>query len=91
MVPAYATAGALVYVAMLMLTGVQGLEWSDMSEVVPALITIVMIPLSFSIANGIAVGFISYVAIKLCIGRVSEITPGAWFLAIIFLAKFAFM
>ena len=91
MVPAYATAGALVYVAMLMLTGVQGLEWSDMSEVVPALITIVMIPLSFSIANGIAVGFISYVVIKLCIGRVSEITPGAWFLAIIFLAKFAFM
>ncbi len=70
---------------------VQGLEWSDMSEVVPALITIVMIPLSFSIANGIAVGFISYVAIKLWIGRVREITPGAWFLAIIFLAKFAFM
>ena len=91
MVPAYATAGALVYVAMLMLTGVQGLEWSDMSEVVPALITIVMIPLSFSIANGIAVGFISYVAIKLCIGRAAQITPGAWFLAIIFLAKFAFM
>jgi len=91
MVPAYATAGALVYVAMLMLTGVQGLEWSDMSEVVPALITIVMIPLSFSIANGIAVGFISYVAIKVCIGRVKEVTPGAWFLAVIFLAKFAFM
>jgi AGZA family xanthine/uracil permease-like MFS transporter len=91
MVPAYATAGALVYVAMLMMTGMQSLEWSDMSEVVPALITIVMIPLSFSIANGIAVGFISYVAIKLCVGRHADITPGAWFLALIFLAKFAFM
>ena len=91
MVPAYATAGALVYVAMLMMTGMQNLEWSDMSEVVPALITIVMIPLSFSIANGIAVGFISYVAIKLCVGRHADITPGAWFLALIFLAKFAFM
>jgi len=91
MVPAYATAGALVYVAMLMMTGMQSLEWNDMSEVVPALITIVMIPLSFSIANGIAVGFISYVAIKLCVGRHADITPGAWFLALIFLAKFAFM
>ena len=91
MVPAYATAGALVYVAMLMMTGMQSLEWNDMSEVVPALITIVMIPLSFSIANGIAVGFISYVAIKLCVGRHADITPGAWFLALIFTAKFAFM
>ena len=91
MVPAYATAGALIYVAMLMLTGMEALEWSDMSEVVPALITIVMIPLSFSIANGIAVGFISYVAIKLFVGRRADITLGAWFLAAIFLAKFAFM
>jgi len=91
MVPAYATAGALIYVAMLMMTGMQSLEWNDMSEVVPALITIVMIPLSFSIANGIAVGFISYVAIKLCVGRHADITPGAWFLALIFVAKFAFM
>jgi AGZA family xanthine/uracil permease-like MFS transporter len=91
MVPAYATAGALIYVAMLMLTGMQALDWSDMSEVIPALITIVMIPLSFSIANGIAVGFISYVAIKLFVGRRADITLGAWFLAAIFLAKFAFM
>ena len=91
MVPAYATAGALIYVAMLMLTGMEALEWSDMSEVVPALITIVMIPLSFSIANGIAVGFISYVAIKLFVGRRADITLGAWFLAAIFLAKFTFM
>ena len=90
MVPAYATAGALVYVAMLMMTGMQSLEWSDMSEVVPALITIVMIPLSFSIANGIAVGFISYVAIKIIAGRTGDISFGAWFLAAIFLAKFAF-
>ncbi|MBN7795703.1 NCS2 family permease [Parahaliea mediterranea] len=91
MVPAFATAGALIYVAMLMLTGVQGLEWEDATEVIPALITIVMIPLSFSIANGIAVGFISYVVIKFCTGRHREISPGAWFLAAIFLAKFAFM
>jgi len=91
MVPAYATAGALIYVAMLMMTGLHNLEWNDMSEVVPALITTVMIPLSFSIANGIALGFVSYVVIKLGIGRHKDITLGAWFLALIFLAKFAFM
>jgi AGZA family xanthine/uracil permease-like MFS transporter len=91
MVPAYATAGALIYVAMLMMTGLHNLEWNDMSEVVPALITTVMIPLSFSIANGIALGFVSYVVIKLGIGRHRDITLGAWFLALIFLAKFAFM
>ena len=91
MVPAYATAGALIYVAVLMLTGMQGLAWSDMTAAAPALITIVMIPLTFSIANGIALGFISYVAIKLFVGRRSDISLGAWFLAIIFLLKFAFI
>jgi AGZA family xanthine/uracil permease-like MFS transporter len=91
MVPAYATAGALVYVAMLMMTGMEKLDWADMSEVVPALLMIVMIPLTFSIANGIAVGFISYVVIKLCVGRRTDITPGAYVLALIFLLKFAYL
>jgi AGZA family xanthine/uracil permease-like MFS transporter len=91
MVPAFATAGALIYVAMLMLTSLQGLLWEDMTEVVPALLTVVMIPLTFSIANGIAVGFISYVAIKLFVGRRKDISNGAWFLALIFIAKFALM
>ncbi|TDG15209.1 NCS2 family permease [Seongchinamella unica] len=90
MVPAYATAGALVYVALLMMSGMQALNYEDATELVPALLTIVMIPLSFSIANGIAVGFISYVAIKIIAGRVADISFGAWFLALIFLAKFAF-
>lgn len=91
MVPAFATAGALVYVAMLMLTNLQQLHWDDMTEVIPALVTVVMIPLSFSIANGIAVGFISFVAIKLGVGRHADISLGAWFLALVFIAKFAFM
>ena len=91
MVPAYATAGALVYVAMLMMTGMEKLDWADMSEVVPALLMIVMIPLTFSIANGIAVGFISYVVIKLCVGRHRDVSPGAWVLALIFVLKFAYL
>ena len=90
-VPAYATAGALIYVAMLMLSGMEALDWSDMTEILPALVTIIMIPLSFSIANGIALGFITYVAVKFFAGKRSDITLGAWFLAIIFLAKFTFL
>ncbi len=90
MVPAYATAGALIYVALLMMSGMQGLDYEDATELIPSLLTIIMIPLTFSIANGIAVGFISYVAIKVIAGRFSEVSFGAWFLAVIFLAKFAF-
>jgi AGZA family xanthine/uracil permease-like MFS transporter len=90
-VPAYATAGALIYVAILMLSSMQALEWSDMTEVMPALVTIVMIPLSFSIANGIAMGFITFVAVKFFTGKRTDITLGAWFLAVIFLAKFALL
>ena len=91
MVPAYATAGALIYVAILMLGGMETLNWSDTTEVLPALVTIILIPLTFSIANGIALGFITYVAVKLCTGKRTEITLGAWFLATIFLAKFVFI
>jgi AGZA family xanthine/uracil permease-like MFS transporter len=90
-VPAYATAGALIYVALLMLSGMETLDWSDTTEVLPALVTIILIPLTFSIADGIALGFITYVTVKLSTGKHSEITIGAWFLAAIFLAKFAFI
>ncbi|MFT5483882.1 MAG: AGZA family xanthine/uracil permease-like MFS transporter [Halieaceae bacterium] len=91
MVPAFATAGALVYVALLMMTGMRDLDWDDATELIPALITIVMIPLSFSIANGIALGFITYVGLKVMTGRHADVTAGAWFLGAIFLAKFSFM
>ena len=90
-VPAYATAGALIYVAILMLSGMEKLDWSDTTELLPALIMIIMIPLTFSIANGIALGFISYVVMKLFVGDMKNISSGAWFLAIIFMAKFVFL
>ena len=87
-VPSYATAGALIYVAILMLSGMERLDWSDNSELLPALIMIIMIPLTFSIANGIAIGFITYVVLKLAAQKASEISMGAWFLFVIFLIKF---
>ena len=88
MVPNYATAGALIYVAILMLSGMERLDWSDNSELLPALIMIIMIPLTFSIANGIAIGFITYIVLKLAAQKASEISMGAWFLFVIFLIKF---
>jgi len=88
MVPSYATAGALVYVAILMLGGMERLDWSDNTELLPALIMIIMIPLTFSIANGIAIGFISYVVLKLAARKTLDISMGAWFLFLIFVLKF---
>ena len=91
MVPAYATSGALIYVSILMLSGMEKLDWSDFSELLPALIIIVMIPLTFSIANGIALGFIAYIALKIGKGDINKISSGAWFLTLIFLSKFIFL
>ena len=90
-IPAHATAGALIYVAILMMSGMEKLNWSDSSELLPALIIIVMIPLTFSIANGIALGFISYVVLKIASGQFKKISLGAWFLTMIFLSKFLFL
>tara|TARA_B100000614_G_scaffold72479_1_gene64496 strand:+ start:1817 stop:3106 length:1290 start_codon:yes stop_codon:yes gene_type:complete len=87
-VPAHATAGALIYVAVLMMSGMEKLNWSDSSELLPALIIIVMIPLTFSIANGIALGFISYIVLKIASGEYKKISSGAWFLTIVFMSKF---
>ena len=91
MVPSYATAGALVYVAILMLGGMERLDWSDNTELLPALIMIIMIPLTFSIANGIAIGFVSYVVLKVATKNTTDISLGAWFLFIIFILKFVIL
>ena len=74
-----------------MLSDMERLDWSEITEIFPALIIIVMIPLTFSIANGIALGFISYVTIKVTSNKYKEVSLGAWFLTIIFLAKFVFL
>ncbi|MDA8605038.1 NCS2 family permease [Gammaproteobacteria bacterium] len=90
-VPNYATAGALVYVAILMLGGMEKLDWKDNTELLPALIMIIMIPLSFSIADGIAIGFVVYVVLKIFSGNIKDISSGAWFLTIIFISKYIFL
>ena len=90
-IPAYATSGALIYVAILMLGGMEKLNWSSTVELLPALVIIVMIPLSFSIADGIALGFLTYVSLKLATGQIRNISSGAWFLTLIFISKFIFL
>ena len=90
-VPASATAGALIYVSILMLSGMEKLNWSNMIDLLPALIIIVMIPLTFSIADGIALGFLTYTALKFFSGKYNEVTIGAWFLTLIFISKFIFL
>ena len=90
-VPAFATAGALLYVAILMLSGMEKLNWSSMVELLPALIIIIMIPLTFSIADGIALGFLCYIVLKIGYGEINKITLGAWFLTLVFVSKFIFL
>ncbi len=90
-IPSCATAGALIYVAMLMLTGMESLDWSDNSELLPALVTIFMIPMTFSIADGIASGFISYACIKVFSGKWQDVSLGAWMLTGLFILKFAYI
>jgi AGZA family xanthine/uracil permease-like MFS transporter len=91
MIPAYATAGALIYVAMLMMSGLSQIEWEDQTDMIPAIVTVVMMPLTFSIANGIALGFVTYTIMKVCTGQQSKISAAMYVLCAIFIAKFIFL
>lgn len=90
MIPAYATAGTLFYVAILMMSGLVHVEWEDLTEAAPVVIVCILMPLTFSIATGIALGIISYAAIKLLTGRFSDLNIGVLVLAAMFVAKFIY-
>ena len=90
-VPAYATAPALIYVAVLMTRGLAEIEWDDLTEAAPAVVCAVAMPFTFSIAHGIAFGFVTYAAIKLLAGRAREVPLAVWVIALVFVAKFAFL
>jgi AGZA family xanthine/uracil permease-like MFS transporter len=90
-IPAFATAPALIYVACLMARGMTEIDWEDATEYAPAVLTALTMPFTFSIADGIAVGFVSYAAIKLASGRWSELSPVIAILAALFVAKYAFI
>ena len=91
MIPAYATSGALIYVAFVMMSSMQHVDWKDFTNGAPAAITALMMPLTFSIANGIALGFITYTVLKLATGKTKDVSISMYFLAAIFIAKLVFI
>lgn len=90
-IPAFATAPTLVIVGAMMLSEVREIDWDDMSKAIPAFLTIFMIPLTYSIAEGLAIGFISYPLIKAFQGKAREVPLATWVIAGIFVARFVFM
>jgi len=90
-VPAYATAPALLYVASLMLRDLVDLDWNETTESVPAVVTALAMPLTYSIANGLAFGFITYAALKLFTGRWREAHPMSWIICAVFLVRFIYV
>ncbi|MEI7805347.1 MAG: NCS2 family permease [Hyphomicrobiales bacterium] len=89
MIPAYASAAALLYVACVMARGLAEIEWSDITEYAPAVVAAIMMPLTYSIATGIGLGFITYAVVKIIAGKVKEASPAVMVLAVLFAIKFA--
>ena len=90
-VPPYATASALLFVAAMMAQSLASVDWGDVTESGPAVITAITMPLSFSIADGIGLGFISYILIKMLSGRARECSLAAYAIAMIFTLKYLFL
>ncbi|MDD3867866.1 MAG: NCS2 family permease, partial [Eubacteriales bacterium] len=87
-VPGAATAPALIIVGVLMMGSVKDIDFSDFSEAVPAFLTMVMMPLTYSIATGIGLGLISYTLIKLFTGKIRQVSILAIVVAALFVVKF---
>jgi len=90
-VPAYATAPALLFVACLMLRELGEIDWEETTDCIPAAITALVIPFTYSIAHGIAFGFIAYAALKLVTGKARQVAPVIWVIAAAFLFKFIYL
>ena len=90
-IPAYATAPALILVGALMCGAVARVKWDDSTDAVPAFLTLIATPLTFSIATGLSLGLLSFTSIKLFSGRRKEISPLIWVLSLLFLLRYAFL
>jgi AGZA family xanthine/uracil permease-like MFS transporter len=91
MIPAYATAGAIFYVAVLMMFSLKEIDWEDITEAAPAAVVLLFTPLTYSIADGIALGFITYTVVKAATGKFNEISIAVWVLSAVLLAKIIFL
>jgi len=84
-------AAPLILVGTMMIGGLRHVPWDDPTEAVPAFLTIIMMPLSVSITEGVAFGLIAYVTLKLAAGRRSEVHPLLYVFAVLFVARYAFL
>ncbi|MDN5620943.1 MAG: NCS2 family permease [Psychrobacter sp.] len=91
MIPAYATAGAIFYVAVLMMGTLKDIDWSDLTEAAPVVVVLLFTPLTYSIADGIALGFITFTAVKAISGKFADISIAVWILTLILLGKIIFL
>ena len=91
MIPAYATAGAIFYVSILMLFTLKDVNWDDLTEAAPVGVVLLLTPLTFSIAHGITLGFITYAAAKVLAGKTHELSGAVWVLSALLLLKVIFV
>jgi AGZA family xanthine/uracil permease-like MFS transporter len=90
-IPAYATAPALILVGVLMTQSIARIEWQDFTEAVPAFITMIAMPLTFSIASGLSLGLISYTVVKIAAGKIREINALVWILTLLFILRYVYL
>ena len=91
MIPGYATAGAIFYVAVLMMETLKDVKWNDLTEAAPVVVVLLFTPLTYSVADGIALGFITFTAIKVVAGKFSDVSIPVWLLTAVLLAKIVFI
>ena len=90
-IPSAATAPVLVIVGLFMMSPIKNINFDDYAESIPAFITIVMMPLAYSISDGILLGMISYVVLNVLCGNFKRITPTMYILAVMFILKYIFI
>jgi AGZA family xanthine/uracil permease-like MFS transporter len=90
-IPAYATAPALILVGALMTESIGRVDWKEFTEAIPAFVTLLATPLTFSIATGLSLGLISYTLVKVAAGKFREISPAIWILTVLFIFRYVYL
>ncbi|HTT21207.1 MAG TPA: NCS2 family permease [Candidatus Sulfotelmatobacter sp.] len=90
-IPGYATAPALIVVGALMTESIGRVAWGDVTEAIPAFVTLLATPLTFSIATGLSLGLISYTLVKVAAGKFREVSPVIWILTVLFIIRYAYL
>jgi AGZA family xanthine/uracil permease-like MFS transporter len=88
LIPSCATASALIWVGVLMMSSVTKIDWSDAAEAIVAFMTFIVMVLGYSISKGIGIGILAYIIVKLCTGKVKEVSIATWVIGVLFLLTF---